>query len=794
MTLLAFISGAAALSHQIIWTRRFVDVLGADANTFSKVIGAFFLGLALGSALTPRFLPAARIWQRLAAAELLVGLLALPALFSYAITEEVLLRSSSTRLGEALLPIALIAPPAMGMGLVLPLFIMALPPQWTLRLYGINILGGVTGVLVTLLHTLPHFGVTQAGLLAASCNLAVALGIALVARRAEDTPKAGGVLVADSLRFRRLAAVAFISGFAVLACEVILQQQLAQVSINSIFSSGLVLIAVLVSLGAAALLSPLVLRLARNVRVLLTAVIAVSAFLCFLQPFVFALARPGLELLPYELPASQYFLRLLGLAGVCAVPMIFAAGLLFPLTLHAACRGRLAALLAVNGFGGWLGAELTQAWILPRSGLWLSICVIGAVYFVLLLWVQGKVSSPVSVAGVAVCVIAVSYARGLPQVGVRASERVLAVASGREGVVATVERGAADRRMLFNNSYSLGGSKAQVNQERQALLPLLLHPNPRAVACLGVATGSTVAGAALHPGVQHVDAIELSPLVLGQAQAFFTAFNRRVFENPRVEFIQEDARWIVASRQAAYDVVLGDLFLPWRTGEGRLFTLEHFERVRASLKPGGLFCQWLPMFQLTRPQFEMIVATFQKVFPEAWVLRGDFYSELPILGLLGGADLKAFDRERIAETCRRLRDRGQVSDPLMRHPEGVAMMIVGPVPKSTAPLNTLENSALEWNAARNVIGLRDPWFVGVPCAEYIRDIHRRGRTLLPDAIQRAHDAGQFFLTIEIAARLQLPALAGLQAQIPERMPPAMWRDADANWQTWPMRIKPNPSQ
>jgi spermidine synthase len=45
---LAFLSGAAARAHQLLWTRRLVDVLGASTDTFSKVIGGFFFGLAFG--------------------------------------------------------------------------------------------------------------------------------------------------------------------------------------------------------------------------------------------------------------------------------------------------------------------------------------------------------------------------------------------------------------------------------------------------------------------------------------------------------------------------------------------------------------------------------------------------------------------------------------------------------------------------------------------------------------------------------------------------------------------------
>jgi hypothetical protein len=358
--------------------------------------------------------------------------------------------------------------------------------------------------------------------------------------------------------------------------------------------------------------------------------------------------------------------------------------------------------------------------------------------------------------------------------------------------VATIECGPGDWRILFNNSYTLGGSKAQSNQERQAHVPLLLHGSAKTVGLLGVATGSTVAGASLHPGIERIDAAELSPLVLQFARQHFEPYNRGVFRDPHVHFIQEDARWVVACQKQTYDVIIGDLFLPWRTGEGRLYTLEHFQAVRRALKPDGLFCQWLPMFQLTRPQFETIVRTFQQVFPEAFLVRGDFYTELPILGLIGGRSLSAIDWTKVRACCMALQKTGQITDPLVRHLEGVAMMVIGPLPASAqGPVNTLANSWLEWNAAENILGMRTPWFIAVPCAEYIRDIHRSGRVLMPEALQSSHDAGQFFLTLEIAAKMNLPVLSNLKSQIQGRLPKAMLQDAEANWQQWPMRIKPD---
>lgn len=782
------ISGAAALTHQIIWVRRFIDLLGADANTFAQVVGAFFAGLASGAALAPRFLPRARRWLRVAWAEALVAILALPPLFSYGLGEKLL----ALLPWKGLLPILLITPPAAAMGLVLPVLLAALspslPPRSTLHLYGLNTLGGVIGVLGTLLVLLPQVGITQAGLIAIALNLTVAIAAATFSPSSLNPDQISRVKGenATSLSFRQLLIIAFASGYAILSSEVILQQQLAQVTINSIFSSGFVLATVLAALGLAALILPLL----PGSQWVLPTILGGSALLCFLQPFQLIALRPNLEMLPYELPTVQYSLAMLKLAALTVCPLILVAGLLFPFALHSQRPRKIALLLASNGVGGWLGQEFTHTLVLPRLGLWVSMALVGVVYLALLAVIRARW---LPLFGIAVLAVCLPELRQFPQVSIHEREQLARLRVGREGVVATVQAGQDDWRMLFNNSYTLGGSKAQFNQERQAHLPLLLHGNPQTVACLGVATGSTVAGAALHPNVQHIDAIELSPLVLAQAKAFFSPFNREVFANPRVRFIQDDARWVVASRSAAYDVVVGDLFLPWRTGEGRLFTLQHFENVRASLKPDGIFCQWLPMFQLTRPQFEIIARTFQKVFPDTWLLRGDFYTELPILGLLGGRNLAQLDWEQVGTACQQLRSNEAVTDPLVRHAAGLAMMIIGPLPDASAgPVNTLANNWLEWDAGRNIIGLKAPWFIGVPCAEYIRGIHRAAQAAMPAELREAHDAGQFFLTLEIAAKLQLPALADLKSQIPSRIPPSLWQDPAASWQTWPMRIKPAP--
>jgi spermidine synthase len=826
-----FLSGAAGLAHQILWTRRMVDVLGASADTFSKVVGAFFIGLALGAWLASRGRSGVRsFWNLVALAELAVAALATLVLFSPAVTDG-LSRGGAPGWSKALLPPLLVTPPALAMGLVLPWMVRALAldggflPRQAVWVYAVNTLGGVAGVGFVVLDGLPRLGLDGASLAAIALNLVAAAGAlwlnftrrsrreaAQISQSAIGNPPSAIVqnLLAPAGPRGWMPLLAFASGFLVLALEVILQHQLAQVTINSLFSGGLVLALVLVSLTAAALLAPVLVRWAGDEQRALAWALFASAVLCAAQPFLLTGWRAGVNILPYELPPASYLLEVLRLGALAVCPMLLAGGLVFPMLLRRAVAEeggrRVGVLFAWNGLGGWLGAESGQALLAPGFGLWQSVMAVAASYAAL--WAMGhwrrtrdaptgsprvhRLSSMTHSTVLMVALLAGAwFARALPQAAVAPAERLHAFRVGREGAVAVVECGPGDWRMLFNNSYTLGGSKAQCNQERQGLLPLLLHGQVRSVATLGVATGGTVAGAALSPHAERIDAIELSPLVLRYAEQFFAPYNRDVFRDPRVRFIAEDARWVMARRTAAYDVVVGDLFLPWRTGEGRLFAREHFHNVRRALKPGGVFCQWLPLFQLTRPQFETIARTFLEVFPDAFLVRGDFYAELPILGLVGGRDFRRLDWPAIQRACDRLRAASPTTDPLVRHADGVAMLLLGPLPDpGPGAVNTLANAWLEWNAGRNIVGLQTPWFIGVPLAEYVRDRQRAGQTSLPESRRAAHEAGQFCLTLEIAAKLNLPVLGDLKSQLNERLPPSLRDDPQADWSQWPMRIKP----
>jgi hypothetical protein len=76
------LSGAAALGHQVLWTRRLTDLIGASVESSARVLECFFVGLVLGSAAAARWLPnCRRPWTTVGCTELGVAILCIPVLF-----------------------------------------------------------------------------------------------------------------------------------------------------------------------------------------------------------------------------------------------------------------------------------------------------------------------------------------------------------------------------------------------------------------------------------------------------------------------------------------------------------------------------------------------------------------------------------------------------------------------------------------------------------------------------------------------------------------------------------------
>jgi spermidine synthase len=457
---------------------------------------------------------------------------------------------------------------------------------------------------------------------------------------------------------------------------------------NSVYSFAVVAVVVLIGLALGAALARGGLGRSLRPRRLMGWAWSAAGMGIVLSPRVFY-GLTGLEYLPTGGPAMA---RLLEVAGLALFPACLGLGMALPLLMEMAGDGgesagpRLGRLLGANTAGAIAGPLVVTFVVAPQLGLWKSIVLLG-VMTVLAGSRLGISAIERWAPAIAVALILVLFApAGLAPVRVRTAqgERLVSIREGSYGTTAVLEDG-RDRWITVNNSYVLGGAATAGEQRWEGHLPLLLHPSPRRVAFLGMGTGITAGAALLHP-VEQVVALEIVPEVVTAARMDFSELNAHLVDDPRVRVVTDDGRNYLASAHGAFDVIVGDLLVPWRPTEATLYTLEHFQAVGRALAPNGVFCQWLPLYQLTEPQLTILLRTFLEAFPRTTVWRGNFLPGEPTLALVGHRDSLPLDVEGIDRRARRLAPSIDARNPFLAHPAGIWLFLVGALGKDAAAL------------------------------------------------------------------------------------------------------------
>ncbi|MEQ1909367.1 MAG: spermidine synthase, partial [Vicinamibacterales bacterium] len=193
----------------------------------------------------------------------------------------------------------------------------------------------------------------------------------------------------------------------------------------------------------------------------------------------------------------------------------------------------------------------------------------------------------------------------------------------KDGAPATVsvKRLTGTTTLAVDGKTDASNRSDMLTQKLVAHVPLLLHPEPRRVAIVGLGSGVTLGAALSHP-VERADVIEISPEVV-EASRFFDAENHQALADPRTELIVGDGRSHLLLTRRQYDVIISEPSNPWIAGVASLFTREFFEGARARLAPGGIICQWAHTYTMSEQDLRSIVATFTAVFPNgtAWMVN-----------------------------------------------------------------------------------------------------------------------------------------------------------------------------
>jgi spermidine synthase len=565
-----------------------------------------------------------------------------------------------------------------------------------------------------------------------------------------------------------LAALALgLSGFASLTLQVVWTRLLALVlgpttyafsTMVSVFIAGLAVGAAIGARLAARSKQPaagLAICLALSAGCAALAALLIDRSLLSLAAFV---AQP-------DVTFQQVLLRQAVVAVGLLAPMTIAFGVAFPFAVALATRTDesvsrdLGLIYAVNTAGAIAGALLAGFALISWVGLHGTIRVVtitSALGAMAVLW-AGRAHGTARTAGVSLAAAVLVLGIWLPQwdqlllssgaykyaATLRGPDLTTALRAGRllyyrEGPSGTV----AVRRLTGATSLAIDGkvdasnSGDMLTQRLLAHVPLLLHPDPKRVAILGLGSGVTLGSALTHP-IEHADVLEISPEVV-EASWFFEAENHRALDDPRTHLIVGDGRSHLLLTREQYDVIVSEPSNPWMAGIASLFTREFFEAARSRLAPDGVLCQWAHTYDISTADLKSIVATFTPVFPHAslWLVGdGDVLligSSTPIGDRLAGID-SAWQRDGVAADLASVgaEEPFQVLSLLIAEGEGLQSWAAG------APIQTDNRAELEFSGPRSIFGrARDD------NARLLRDLaQQRGRpAVIEDAVRSASAA------------------------------------------------------
>jgi len=824
-------SGMAALGHQVLWTRRMVDLLGASPETSARVFECFFFGLCLGAGVASfKLTKIQRHWRFLGWVEFGVAILSVSALllpewasFLWSSLGPERLMSWQGWTFKTLFLILTIVPPTFLMGMTLPVLVAKVVAskhdsnKRAILLYAANTLGGVFGLCIVVLLSLQLLGAVGSMVFMICVNLLIAC-ICFYrdhresVQREIDAPTNQPSKPDEFYRIKGAPLLfAFFSGAGVMALEVL---GLALTNLSaplSIYPQASILACVILLLSIASwVVTRIDFHIQKPVKILSVSMGA-TCLGAVLFPVIF-MHLPGVQqgMFGYGNGFGNFISTLAINTFLSFGPVMLFAGMVFPLVVLWAKRknsfpGRnLGLLLAASGIGGIAGTEIVYRLLLPSFGVHVSIGVVGVCYGIasMGLKVYLKERNPrhymwplatLLIAAYLVNTILVN----LPIFFQADLYKVVSLRIGREGSLAVVEDGRS-RAMIFDNQYTLGGTSAIPGLRRQSHLPLMLHPEPAKVGFIGLGTGITASGALEHKAVESITAVELSTIVAESAEIDFAEYNHDVCRNPKVDIYVEDARIFFETCQESYDVIIGDLFTPWRPGEASLSSLEGFRAAHNALKPDGVFCQWIELTQWTPEQFQSAAVTFKKVFDHLFLFRNKFETGSSPIALIGFKD-GILDWEKISLRCRFETENGYLTDPLCRHPAGIAMLYMGEFTPDTdieSKVNTLNNLFIELSASRDVVLLDSDSYYSGEGPPLLDFLDRQIETLeiaqdLPNELRSFPKLGTLLTRFEMALVGDDPIKAKEMAQILiDQIPSSIRNDGGSNWKLWAGRITP----
>lgn len=691
LALILLLSGFCSLVYQTVWLREFRLVFGGAAPAAAAVVAVFMGGLGFGGKLFGSWVErVGRPFRFYARLEVGIALAAVASPTMLGLARALYLKTGGTAgMGLGLATCLQLLMTALALGL--PCFLMGgtLPAAMkfaqrdddprrsiTAFFYGLNIVGAVSGAVLSTFWLLPSFGNNGTLTIAVMANLGIALAAGTISMFQEKEPRQPSAVsettaeeaVAAKAPPSFVLAAAFMSGFTFFVAELVWYRISTPLLGGSVFGFGLVLCVVLAGMGIGGLLYSLILKKAEPTIAGFTMVSALQA-LAILVPYAIGDRIAHLALIFNDslrgVGLTQMAMGWAVVMGTLAFLPSLLSGIQFPLLVSLLGRGnagvgqQLGRAYLWNTFGSITGSLLGGFLLVPLIGLkncWLLAALLVATMSAASLWLQirrtlkdnsGSFASRFTWNGrfaacaLAACGFCAFWATGPTAVWMhtpigfgrvsddfrsalgletwqRNAQRALVQAyDGRETSVAVI--GGSQYAFLTNGKSDGSAVGDAATQVMLGITGAILHPHPQNACVVGLGTGTTAGWLADVPGMQRVDVLELEAEIRKVAE-FFEPVSRNAMKHPRVNNITGDAREFLLTKGENYDLIISEPSNPCRAGVANLYTREFYRNASQRLTKSGIFCQWLQGYEVEPSTISTVIATLRKVFPkvEVW--------------------------------------------------------------------------------------------------------------------------------------------------------------------------------
>jgi len=689
---LFFLSGAAGLIYESIWTRYLALLVGHSAYAQILVLTIFLGGMAVGSFLVGRYSERLRsplIWYAIVEAAVgLLGLLFHPTFravsaAAYDSLFPALIASPGAQSAvKWLLAASLILPQSILLGATFPLISAGILRRWKSRpgrvlswLYASNSFGAAVGVLLAGFYLVSRFDFPGTLDFAAALNFAAAAVTLVLVRGRKESFAAPVAPTSESLERAEsstpaptintrwlLLGAAFGTAVASFAYEIAWIRMLSLVFGSATHSFELMLSAFILGLALGALaVSTRADRWRDPLRALALVqcamgALAVATIPLYIASFSWISTLIGI----FPKTSAGYVGFTIARYAICLVimlPATFCAGMTLPLItriLYGDSReAAIGEVYAANTAGSIVGVQLAGLALLPVLGLKLLL-IAGAALDVSIGFVLMYAALPrrtasrtptlatIVIASILVFLAAssVRFDRSLLSSGVYRFGGLPAPGEftntfykdGRTATV-TVERELSDGNLILSTNgkpdASVSGDwlapparrqtrrSLQDDVSTQVLLPLIAMahaPQARTAAVIGQGSGMTSHMLLGSPALRELATIEIEPEMI-RASTQFRPVNYRVFTDTRARFVVDDARSYFAGAGRRFDLIVSEPSNPWVSGVAGLFTTEFYARIKRYLAPGGVFAQWMHLYEMNDSLVLTMLAALQQNFP-----------------------------------------------------------------------------------------------------------------------------------------------------------------------------------